>query len=98
MDKDHICTEENRLDRIESKIDKLGDALIAIARVDERVAAVEERVSEIYTLIAEHEDRVRDLESFAIKNNQVIKNIIKLVWIIVTAVIGHISYIVFIGG
>ena len=99
MAKEHaeVCTEGDRLNRIERKIDNLGEALIAIARVDERVAAVEERVSEIYSLIAEHEDRVRDLEGFAIENNQVIKNIIKLVWIIVTAIIGHLSFIIFMG-
>ena len=35
-------TNESRLDRIESKIDKLADAMISLARAEEKIIALQE--------------------------------------------------------
>ena len=35
-------TDDNRLDRIEQKIDKLADAMVSLARTEEKILAMEE--------------------------------------------------------
>ena len=44
----HIAFEEARLDRIEEKIDRLADAVVAIARAEEKLASLQGDHSKLY--------------------------------------------------
>ena len=44
-------TNETRLDRIESKIDKLADAMISLARAEEKIIALQEERELLKVLI-----------------------------------------------
>lgn len=53
---------DQRLDRIESKIDKLSDAIIAIARAEERIVAIEADKSDFWQRLNKHSAKIDEHE------------------------------------
>jgi hypothetical protein len=81
-------TQIHRLDRIEEKIDKLSEAMISLARAEEKLINFEKQSQEQATKSAELEHRLDKLERCAIEQQQTISNFTKLFWIVIVAVIG----------
>ena len=79
---------EERMDRIESKIDKLSEVLVQMARVEERILNSEEQHKEIRSDIRKLNDKVSEMEK-VVQKNQITVNIInRISWIIITGVVG----------
>ena len=79
---------EERMDRIESKIDKLSEVLVQMARVEERILNGEEQHKEIRSDIRKLNDKVGEMEK-VVQKNQITVNIInRISWIIITGVVG----------
>ena len=81
-------TNAERMDRIESKIDKLSEVLVQLARVDEKLINQEEdhKVlrSDIYSLY----EKVGEMERVVQKNQITVNVINRISWIIITGVVG----------
>jgi hypothetical protein len=87
--------DHRRLDRIEEKIDKVADLLIAFARTEEKVIGLEEDKRIVLRSIDEIEDRIVALEKCVGLNTRTVDSVHKLVWVIMTSVItGFLAYIV----
>jgi hypothetical protein len=72
---------EERMDRIESKIDKLSEVLVQMARVEERILNGEEQHKEIRSDIRKLNDKVGEMEK-VVQKNQITVNIInRISWI-----------------
>jgi hypothetical protein len=82
------ASDEKRLDRIEEKIDKLSEAMILIARTDEKLVGMEQKYSAQYERMNRFSVKLDDIERQVILNAQVIHNISTLFWILVTAITG----------
>jgi len=83
-----MSTPEDRMDRIESKIDKLSEVLVQMARVEERILNGEEQHKEIRSDIRKLNDKVDEMEK-VVQKNQITVNIInRISWIIITGVVG----------
>ena len=79
---------EERMDRIESKIDKLSEVLVQMARVEERILNGEEQHKEIRSDIRKLNEKVDEMEK-VVQKNQITVNIInRISWIIITGVVG----------
>lgn len=75
---------EDRLHRVEAKIDKLQDAVIALARVEEQLVTVFNRQSSIESKVNGLDDKVdRMVESLANA-----RSVERVVWIFIAAAIG----------
>ena len=75
-----------RLDRIEVKLDKLADAVISIARAEEKIVTLtsfSKQQSEMIQLLTTRIDR---LESTVQENGSTISVINKIFWIVISAV------------
>ena len=70
-----MSTPEDRMDRIESKIDKLSEVLVQMARVEERILNGEEQHKEIRSDIRKLNDKVDEMEK-VVQKNQITVNII----------------------
>ena len=81
-------TNAERMDRIESKIDKLSEVLVQLARVEEKLINQEEdhKVlrSDIYSLY----EKVGEMERVVQKNQITVNVINRISWIIITGVVG----------
>ena len=83
-----MATNAERMDRIESKIDKLSEVLVQMARVEERLLNQEEDHKHLRKDISNLSDKVSDMEKI-VQKNQTTVNIINIVsWIIITGVVG----------
>lgn len=75
---------EDRLHRVEAKIDKLQEAVISLARVEEQLVTVFNRQSSIESKVNGLDDKVDRLSESVIKG----KSAERIVWLIVAAAIG----------
>ena len=84
--------EGDRLNRIEQKIDKLSEAVIVIARVEEKLTASNARVDRLEFRTDEQEGQLDALKEVVGYNNQTAKMAERMLWLIVTSVVGVIAY------
>ena len=85
-----IQLDDTRLDRIESKIDKLSDAIIQIAREQRFDHSEEDRIL-ISTRVDQLHDKLDNMDE-SIRTNGITINIInKLFWVVLIAVVGALS-------
>ena len=81
----HLQADQSRLDRIENKIDKLSDTVVALARAEEKLVSLEMDRKEIYETLENHEQRL-DKHAERLNAGAVTLNTInKLFWILVAA-------------
>lgn len=78
---------DGRFDRLEKKIDKLSEAMISLARTEEKMVAMESNRSDMLERIHRQELRVDELTEKVNTNSNVVNLISKLVWVAVTGVI-----------
>lgn len=76
--------ESRRLDRIEEKIDKLTDAMISIARVEEKMSSIEEDKEIYWENLNKLTAKVDILEKQTTNATKTIGIIHKLCWLVVT--------------
>ena len=74
-----------RMDRMEAKIDQLADAVIAIARAEEKIAILMQDTKDIKEAIVETTSRVHKIEMKTESNSSDLKTLGKFFWIVVGA-------------
>lgn len=70
--------DEHRLDRIEDKLDKLSEAVVCLARMEERLVTIFHRLDKIET-------RVENVETSSSGNKYTLRFIERIFWIVVSA-------------
>jgi uncharacterized coiled-coil protein SlyX len=84
--------EEHRLDRIEQKLDRLTEAVSAIARVEEKIYASTKRIDRLEFRLDEQENDLDSIKTIVTQNAQGVKNSERFLWAIITAVISTVAY------
>ena len=79
---------DNRLSRIEEKLDKLFEAVISMARIEERMISVFKRLDRVDEGFNKSDKRMDELEQTNIKRGQTIAFAELLFWIILTGAVG----------
>ena len=80
-----------RLDRIEEKLDKLGEALVAIARFEEKMDAYNEYRQNSWERMNKFSEKLDKIEDTVGDNARTIGVINKLFWIAIVAAVGAIA-------
>jgi uncharacterized coiled-coil protein SlyX len=81
-----------RLNRIETKLDKLTEAMSMIARVDEKLVAGSARIDRLEYRLDEQETDLDKIKNIVNYNAQSVKIAERFVWILVSAVVGLVMY------
>jgi predicted nucleic acid-binding Zn-ribbon protein len=79
--------DNNRLDRIEEKIDKLADAVVSLARAEEKLVALEKEHSILMQQIIKLNDRIEITEKNLIELAGSISFASKIFWFVLSAMI-----------
>ena len=87
---------DDRLNRIEVKLDKLAEAIVSLARMEERMITLFKRMETYEEKQAEVTDRVATIERTSEGRNHVVRMADKLFWILITAAVGA-SFVYFRG-
>jgi hypothetical protein len=74
--------EDLRLSRIESKLDKLADAVVSLARMEERMLTLFKRIDQYEERQQKIEERVNELEMEDAGKNSVIRILEKATWLV----------------
>ena len=86
-----VSNTENRLDRIEEKIDKLTDAMIVMARAEEKLVQLEKNHSAHYERMNRFSEKLDAIEKKVNDNAHTVNTINKLFWIAIIAAAGAIA-------
>ena len=78
---------DGRLDRIEQKIDKLSEAIVSIARAEEKLVALENDKKFLMERLIEIDQRVVTVEKKTDDNTSAISIIQKITWIAVSTAV-----------
>ena len=81
MSAEHLC-------RMEDKLDKLSEAVYAIARMEERMLTVFKRLEHIDGSIKKMDDRVDEIEKQALIKGQKIAFAERLFWMVFNGAVG----------
>jgi len=79
-------TQNSRLDRIEEKIDKLSDAMISLARAEEKLIAIEKNNHANYDRMNRFSQKLDNIEDKVNDNARTIDVIKKTFWLILGSV------------
>lgn len=80
-----------RLDRIEDKLDKLADAMVAMARAEEKLEALQNEHNKMYERVNRLSAKLDDIENGVQENSNTVKVINKLFWVAIIAASGAIA-------
>lgn len=80
-------TSDERMNRIEFKLDQLAEAVVSIARAEEKIAALIQDTRDIKLSLNAGSDRMQKIELQTINNTSDLKTLNKFFWLIATATI-----------
>ena len=80
-----------RQDRIEDKLDKLADAMVAMARAEEKLEALQNEHNKMYERVNRLSAKLDDIESGVQENSKTVQVINKLFWVAIVAASGAIA-------
>ena len=83
--------ESKRLDRLESKLNELTEAVVALARAEEKIATLIEETRQIKTKIYNDREKINVLEKKVESQEQNIQWLTKFFWILTSGVVGFVS-------
>ena len=81
----------DRLNRIEAKIDKLSDAMILMARAEEKLIALEQKYAAQYDRMNKFSEKLDKIENSVNDNGYTVQTINRLFWIAIAAVAASIA-------
>ena len=79
---------QDRLDRIETKVDKLSDAMVEMVRMEERMVTAFKRMDNIVDYQKKADDRLSEMEKQALVRGQKIAFAERIFWMIATGIVG----------
>ena len=84
-----MATETNtRLDRIEEKLDKLTDAMVSMARAEEKISGLQDDHDKMYQRMNRFSEKLDVIEKKVDENSRTVNLINKVVFAAVVAAVG----------
>ena len=77
-----------RLKRMEDKLDKLSEAVVEMARMEERLLTIFKRLEHMDAAFKKYDDRVDEIEKQALIRGQKIAFAERLFWMVATGDVG----------
>ena len=88
-------TQAQRLDRIEEKIDKLADAMVSLARTEEKILSMEQQNQNNYNRMNKFSEKLDSIEQKVNDNAYTVQIINKIAMGVALAVVGAFVKIIF---
>lgn len=80
-----------RLLRIEEKLDKLADAMVSLARAEEKMAGLKDDHEKMYDRVNRLSQKLDEIDRKVEENAHTVKTINKLFWVAIVAIAGSIA-------
>ena len=82
-----------RLTKVEDKLDRLSEAIISIARIEERVATVLKHIDRFFIRLDRLEQRIDVVETNTASQEKALSFTERFFWIMITAGVGIVVYV-----
>ena len=82
---------EDRLTRIEQKVDKLGEAMISMARAEEKITGLKNDYDKMYERMNKLSAKLDDIQYKVDENARTVSLVNKLFWVVIVAAAGAIA-------
>lgn len=92
---EEITDLSKRFDRIETKIDKLSDAMISLARTEEKIMSMESDRANMLERLNRHSEKIDDLNDLVKENSRITANIVKITWMVVGTLVAGATKVLF---
>ena len=79
---------DERLCRMEDKLDKLSEAVVEMARMEERLLTIFKRLEHMDAAFKKYDDRLDETEKQALIRGQKIAFAERLFWMVITGAVG----------
>jgi len=84
---------DDRFDRIENKLDEMSKAIVALARIEERMITLFKRMDTLDAMQDDQGDRLRVVENRVGNNGQALRFAERAFWIVVSGGIGYLFWL-----
>jgi len=88
-------TTNTRLTRIEEKVDKLADAMISLARAEEKINSLNDNQTNHFQRTNRLSAKIDEIERIVLENQRAVGFIQKLFWVVLVATVGAIATNIF---
>lgn len=89
----HIAMSEQRLERIEDKLDSLSDAVANFGRIEERLLSIFKRLERHEKQLDGHSDDIKQLTNSVLTNSNSLKFGERLFWVVITSAASLVVYL-----
>ena len=86
-------SDDARLERIEKKLDQVGDAIIALARIEERMITLFKRMDSLDAEQSSQNRRLTLVENKVGNNGQALRFAERVFWIVATSGVGYLFFL-----
>jgi hypothetical protein len=86
-------SDDARLERIEKKLDQVGDAIVALARMEERMITLFKRMDGLDAEQTAHSRRLMLIENRVGSNGQALRFAERVFWIVATSGVGYLFFL-----
>lgn len=86
-------SDDTRLERIERKLDEVGQAIVALARMEERMITLFKRMDGLDQEQTQQGRRLQVVESKVGNNGQALRFAERVFWIVVTSGVGYLFWL-----
>jgi len=86
-------SDDHRLERIENKLDEVGKAIVALARMEERMITLFKRMDSLDAEQTAHGRRLTLVESKVGNNGQALRFAERVFWIVATSGVGYLFFL-----
>lgn len=83
---------EDRLTRIEVKLDEVGQAIVALARIEERMVSLFKRMDNLDLDQGKNSNRIRKLEDRVGSNGHMLRFAERVFWIVLAAGVSYLFW------
>jgi hypothetical protein len=84
--------DDSRLERIEKKIDILSDAMISLARAEEKLISIEKNNQSVMNRLDRQDIKIENIEKTVGDNNHTIVIVNRVFWLLMASIISVIAF------
>lgn len=81
----------SRLERIEIKLDQLAEAMVSLARAEEKILSIQKENAKTYERVNKLSEKIDDLTIKVEDNNRTINVIYKIFWVVISALVASVA-------
>lgn len=93
--REHLQSDQRRLDRIEEKIDKLAEFVVQLARVEEKLESLENSRDKMGERIGQLERTQLMIENSLTNHDKILGSLTRLFWAVVTTAASGVAGAIF---